>query len=87
MQELIDMFVQGLPDYLSRLQQAEAEQDLSALQDLAHQLKGSAASFGFPQITDKAKVLEKALKTRQAYQTLLMNLLTTMQQTLNPDSL
>jgi HPt (histidine-containing phosphotransfer) domain-containing protein len=76
MQELIDMFVQGLPDYLSRLQQAEADQDLSTLQDLAHQLKGSAASFGFPDITAQAKTLEACLKSGDSYEAAL-NILTT----------
>ena len=86
MQELIDLFVQGLPDYLARLQQANASEDLPALQDLAHQLKGSAASFGFPQITEHAKVLEKALKTKLNYKPLLVNLIESLQRTLKPDS-
>ena len=78
MQELIDMFVQGLPGYRARLQDAHQANELSTLQDLAHQLKGSAASFGFPLITDQAKVLEQALKTSQdfsaAYSTLLQTI-------------
>ena len=79
MQELIDMFVQGLPDYLSRLQLAEADQDLDTLQDLAHQLKGSAASFGFPLITDQAKVLEQALKAKEDYVATYTTLIDTIQ--------
>ena len=78
MQQLIDMFVQGLPDYLSRLQKAEADQDLPTLQDLAHQLKGSAASFGFQQITDQAKALEAKLKSNNMHQEALAALETTI---------
>ena len=79
MQELINMFIQGLQGYLSRLQLAEADQDLVSLQDLAHQLKGSAASFGFQQITDQAKLLEAKLKSHSTYQ----DALATLQETIS----
>ena len=87
MQALIALFVEGLPSYLARLQQSEADKDLAGLQDLAHQLKGSAASFGFPEITELAKALEKALKAKQPYNNHLAGLLHSFQQILNPNSL
>jgi PAS domain S-box-containing protein len=83
MQALIDLFIEGLPDYLSRLEQAEANNNLTSLQDLAHQLKGSAASFGFPEITELAKGLESILKTDRPYIEALSNLLATIKYTIS----
>ena len=87
MQELIDIFTQGLPDYQLRLEQADADGDLLTLKDLAHQLKGSAASFGFPAITDQAKALDKALKQDAPHQSLLATLLTSLKQASRANSL
>jgi signal transduction histidine kinase/CheY-like chemotaxis protein len=86
MQALIDLFVKGLPDYLARLEQAETDSDLTSLQDLAHQLKGSAASFGFPEITEQAKTLEKVLKTKQPYASHLVHLFRLLRETLKSES-
>lgn len=65
MQALIDCFCEGLPDYLSKIESAYDNEDWESLQDLAHQLKGSAGSFGFPELTLKAKAVELALKKAQ----------------------
>ena len=58
MAELVEMFVNELPDRTAAIQKALADQDLEALGRLAHQLKGSAGGYGFPSITDAAKALE-----------------------------
>jgi PAS domain S-box-containing protein len=65
MQELIDCFCEGLPDYLTKIENAYDNEEWESLQDVAHQLKGSAGSFGFPELTLKAKALEIALKNAQ----------------------
>ncbi len=60
--ELVHVFVDGLPDRLAAFQQHMAEGDLAALAEIAHQLKGTAGSFGFPVITEQAKRVEQSAK-------------------------
>ena len=57
------MFVDELPDRLAAIEKAMNEQDLVALAKLTHQLKGSAGGYGFPSITDAAKVVESSANT------------------------
>ena len=47
----------------SFIEKAMNEQDLVALAKLTHQLKGSAGGYGFPSITDAAKVVESSANT------------------------
>jgi PAS domain S-box-containing protein len=54
-----------LPARLAAIQKALAESDLETLAGLAHQLKGSAGTFGYMPITHAAAALEQAAKTRQ----------------------
>jgi len=56
--ELIEMFVEDAPDKIQRLQYAIDTQDIEAVRVFAHQLKGSAASYGFEALTDLARQLE-----------------------------
>ncbi|MFT6905120.1 MAG: PAS domain S-box-containing protein [Oleiphilaceae bacterium] len=65
MQELIACFCEGLPSYVTKIKEAHIKEDWQILQDLAHQLKGSAGSFGFPELTLKAKFVEVALKAHR----------------------
>ncbi len=78
MQTLITIFVKGLPIYIAQLQQAESQAELSTLEGLAHQLKGSGTSFGFPEITQQAKQLEAQLKSHAPYHESLNALISTM---------
>lgn len=59
--ELVEMFVSELPTRIQTLvEQSEAGDD-DALRRSAHQLKGSAGSYGFDEITVAAGVLEHQL--------------------------
>ncbi len=60
--ELIEGYVNELPDKLQALQKAADEHDIATLARLAHQLKGSGGGYGFPWITDAAKQLEQSSK-------------------------
>ena len=60
--ELIQAFVGDLPDRLVAIEKTLAEQTLDDLARLAHQLKGAAGGYGFPQITDAAGRLESCVK-------------------------
>ena len=61
--ELIEMFLEELPNRIQSLNQAADSGDFSYLNRLAHQLKGAAPGFGFDPIGQAAGVLEERLKT------------------------
>ncbi len=62
--ELITRFVSGLPEKVSSMQQALANNDFQTLQNLAHQLKGAGGGYGYPKLTDLATIVEDAATTR-----------------------
>lgn len=59
---LVESFIGGLSDYQAKLKSALNEKHWAELQSLAHQLKGSGGSFGFPSVSTAAKELEILLK-------------------------
>ncbi|MFT5050155.1 MAG: CheY-like chemotaxis protein [Chlamydiales bacterium] len=63
MTELIELFVRDLRSDIQRINVALTEGDLESLGMLAHQLKGSAGSYGFPQLTVQADRLESCVRT------------------------
>lgn len=60
--ELVEMFVDEMPERIAALETAVKGWDRDQLTVLSHQLKGSAGSYGFDVITDAAAILEGALK-------------------------
>lgn len=60
--ELVEMFVEELPDRASSIAKALDEADFATLQALAHQLRGAAGGYGFPTISDAARALEETCK-------------------------
>lgn len=60
--ELVEMFVEEMPERVSRLVMTWEARDLAGLTRLAHQLKGSAGSYGFHDITPYAHQLEANLR-------------------------
>jgi HPt (histidine-containing phosphotransfer) domain-containing protein len=63
--EIVEMFVQEMPDRVSNLQRRFESRDLMELERAAHQLKGAAGSYGFHQLTPAATRLEAMLKQRR----------------------
>lgn len=59
--ELVEMFVEEMPERMARIAAELAQADWPALIRTAHQLKGAAGSYGFHQITPLARSLERAL--------------------------
>ena len=55
---LIKNFVSSLSKRLGKIREAMLTPDLPRLESLAHQLKGTASSFGFEMIADTASKLE-----------------------------
>ncbi|WP_264297978.1 response regulator [Alkalilimnicola sp. S0819] len=60
--DLIQRFVDGLPETLRAMDSARAARDWAALRSLAHQLKGAGGSFGHPELSRLAAGLGKAVK-------------------------
>ncbi len=59
MADLVEEFVSELPARAQAIEQACAEESLDTLTRFAHQLKGSAGGYGFPTITEAARVAEE----------------------------
>ncbi len=61
MAEFIDSFVEGLHDDIQALERAFVSKELTALQTLTRELKGSAGTHGFDMISTAAAEIETAL--------------------------
>ncbi len=72
--ELVEMFVDEMPERIDRLKSACKDQDLETLTTTAHQLKGAAGSYGFDQVTPYAKRLETAARDGECQAEILESL-------------
>jgi signal transduction histidine kinase/DNA-binding response OmpR family regulator len=59
---LVQLFVEDLSVDLRHMRRALDQGDLAELGSVAHRLKGSAGSYGFPALTTQAAVLEQRAK-------------------------
>jgi len=62
---IVQQFVQGIPQRLILMKDSFEEKDWDKLRGLAHQVKGTAGSLGFPDLTVDAKHLEMALRNKE----------------------
>lgn len=60
MADLLNYFLERLPDYLKGLQDSLTSGDLAVLKKLAHDLKAVGGGYGYPQITELAMKLEES---------------------------
>ena len=60
--ELVESFAAELPDRAKRFEDALETRDFELLEELAHQLKGSAGIYGFAQISDMACTVNRLTK-------------------------
>lgn len=58
MMEIIEPFVRGLDERVATMRQAVSSADYDSLSCVAHQLKGAAGGYGYPSISEAAKLLE-----------------------------
>jgi CheY-like chemotaxis protein len=66
MTEVVERFVAALPTRVAEMQAAARNPDSAdTLRRLAHQMKGAAGGYGFPQITTAAARVEEALKDQR----------------------
>ncbi len=70
MADLVISFVGGLTQRLGDMARAAAAHELADLRRLAHQLKGAAGGYGYPQLTDLSAELESAARSAAAEQCL-----------------
>ncbi|GJM19771.1 MAG: hypothetical protein DHS20C14_19840 [Phycisphaeraceae bacterium] len=61
-EQLIELFMNELPERVRAIESAAAEANTELVQRLAHQLKGSAGGYGFWNIGDAASRVETALR-------------------------
>ncbi len=64
MKELIAEFVSALPARINDLEVAATGPSLEQARSLAHQLKGAGGGYGFPQITEAARMAEGAARAK-----------------------
>jgi len=62
MQPLIRIFLERLPTTINNMEETLKSSDWLAMARYAHQIKGTAGSFGYGSLTNKASQLEKCLK-------------------------
>jgi histidine phosphotransfer protein HptB len=63
MSELVELFVNDIPDRIQALRGAFEARDSELLNRTAHQLKGAFGSYGFEALTEPAAQLEKSSLT------------------------
>ena len=66
MAKALNGFVNRLEGQIDAMHQAFANQRFEELQRHAHRLKGSGGSYGYPSLTDAAKVLEDAARAQDS---------------------
>lgn len=59
-EDLQTLYRQALPARIAALDDARAKRDTDAIRAIAHALRGSGATYGFPEVTAAASALESA---------------------------
>ncbi len=62
--DIIDQFVDKLLEYAQTMRRLLQHGDHDELQSLAHQIKGTGGSYGYPKLSEMAADLERAAKAR-----------------------
>jgi HPt (histidine-containing phosphotransfer) domain-containing protein len=66
MAELVEFFVNEMQNRVAGIEAAFSSGDERRFREIAHQLKGAAACYGYPSITDSAAELESTLMAEEA---------------------
>ncbi len=61
--ELVEMFVDEMPERVEKLQDCWDRADLDGLGRVAHQFKGAAGSYGFEELTPFLQRLDHSVRT------------------------
>lgn len=68
LQEIVALFVSELPDRVATVEQLLGTKNWDELRRIAHQMKGTAGSYGFQPITILAARLEDGLKQTRPFE-------------------
>jgi HPt (histidine-containing phosphotransfer) domain-containing protein len=63
--ELVEMYVEEMPDRIAALVQAFDSGDMEMLRKLSHQMKGAAGSYGFNQLTPLANAVQFSVRDNE----------------------
>jgi HPt (histidine-containing phosphotransfer) domain-containing protein len=74
MGELVQMFVEEMPDRIAVFERASAQGDKEWLRRAAHQMKDAAGNFGFDQLTPLAVAVEDAIRANDPEEQVLNSL-------------
>ena len=66
MHDIVREFVDGLAKRVADLRQAYERLEWDRLTTLAHQLKGTGGSYGYPDVSALAATMERAFRTHSA---------------------
>ncbi len=61
MKQMIEQFVEGLPNEIDKLQKLVEQEDLMPLRRVVHQLRGTGGGYGFEAITEWAGKIEDSI--------------------------
>lgn len=78
--ELVEIFLEQLPERLDQLHRFLESGDYRQLALLAHQLKGAGGGYGYPGLTQGAAKLEAEARQPQPSQSVLRDLLQSLRQ-------
>lgn len=78
--EIIEIFLEQLPERLDQLDGFLNSADYRQLAQIAHQLKGAGGGYGYPGLTQGAAKLEAEARQPQPSQSVLRNLLQSLRQ-------
>lgn len=65
LRKIVDLFVEEIPGRVAAMLEQLESSDWEGLRRSAHQLKGSAGSYGYMPISDCAALLEEAVHHRE----------------------
>jgi HPt (histidine-containing phosphotransfer) domain-containing protein len=72
--KVIPEFVAGLPGEVDKLTDLLNHNDLAALQNVVHQLRGSSGGYGFDAVTVPATKAEESIKAGSAMESITMEI-------------
>jgi len=66
LQDLVETFLEGVPEHLRQIEEGLAAGDLEAVHRAAHALKGAVANFSAPGAFEAARALDDAARAGRA---------------------
>lgn len=68
LRDIVEEFVGELDERINAIRRAHAQLDWRAMQTLSHQLKGAGGSYGYPDISQHAAMMEQRFRAEDVSQ-------------------